>query len=174
MLDQRLPRQHARREAGTAPIVAVLMLIFLGVIGQASLETVTVDRKAAGFLNRTRVALDAADAGLGTAMGILRSNVQGLREGGVSALVNFLPALPSTVLGTPASYPYGQPTFAADPAVPNPIRYLGAGKECPWVMSLDGTIWRKALWEVRVQGSTADGTTTTIQSSASVCHPYSG
>lgn len=161
-----------RREEGMALIVAVLMLVFLGIIGQASMETVSIDRQVAGFMNRTRMALDAADAGLATAMGVLRSNVQGLREGGVAALVTFNPPIPVTNLGQAPSYPYGQPSFAGDPAVPNPIQYMGAGKECPWVMSLDGIFWRKALWEIRVMGQTADGTQTNIQSSASVCHPY--
>lgn len=156
-----------------ALIVAVLMLVVLGVIGLASMETVTVDRQVAGFTTRSRMALDAADAGLATAMGIIRANVQGLRDGGIAALLGFTPALPTTTLGTAASHPYGQPSFMADPAAGGtPITYMGAGKACPWVMSLDGIQWRKALWEIRVQGQTADGTTATVQSSASVCHPY--
>lgn len=170
---QESTRPHRQRsEQGTALVIAVLMLVFLGIIGQASMETVSIDRQVGGFVARHRVALDAADAGLATAMGQLRANVQGLRDGGVAALVGYTPPLPATLLGNAASYPFGQPSFGADPSVPNPIRYMGAGPACPWVMSLDGTLWRKALWEIRVQGSTADGTTTTVQSSASVCHPY--
>ena len=58
-------RSHDRRERGSALLVAMLMLALMGIIGIASLETVTRDRQVAGYGNLAQSALYAADAGNG-------------------------------------------------------------------------------------------------------------
>ncbi len=178
-----------KREAGAALIVAVLLLAMLGVIGLASMEAVTRDRQVAGFQNRARVALYAADAGVANAVGIIRVQAQTLAPGGEAALVSFNPAFPGKggvammALGSQFPAP-GSPSYGMDPNASNPlnvaaaaqaIRYIGRGNPCPgWVMSGDvGSVqWREALWDIRVVGSAPGGGNVAIQAAAANCHPY--
>ena len=178
-----------KREAGAALIVAVLLLAMLAVIGLASMETVTRDRQVAGFQNRARAALYAADAGVANAVGIIRSQAQSLAPGGEAALVNFNPAFPGKggvammALGSQFPAP-GSPSYGMDPNAQNPnntaaaaqaIRYIGRGNPCPgWVMSnnVGNVQWREALWDVRVIGSAPGGGNVAVQAAAANCHPY--
>jgi hypothetical protein len=178
-----------RRESGAALLVAVLLLAMLGVIGLASMETVTRDRQVASFQNRARVALYAADAGVAHAVGIIRAQAQTLAPGGEAALENFNPAFPgkgaavNQVLGSdfpaPGSPSYGMDPNASDPtnvlAAAQAIRYIGKGSPCPgWIMSGDvGSVqWREALWDIRVVGSAPGGGNVAIQAAGANCHPY--
>jgi hypothetical protein len=178
-----------KREAGAALIVAVLLLAMLAVIGLASMETVTRDRQVAGFQNRARAALYAADAGVANAVGIIRVQAQTLAPGGEAALVNFNPAFPGKggvamqTLGSQFPAP-GSPSYGMDPNAQNPnntaapaqaIRYIGRGNPCPgWVMSnnVGNVQWREALWDVRVIGSAPGAGNVAIQAAAANCHPY--
>ena len=75
--------------------IAVLLLAMLGVIGLASMETVTRDRQVAGFQNRGRVALYAAEAGrLPRDRHHPRRTRRCSRPGGEGALESFDPAFP--------------------------------------------------------------------------------
>ena len=118
-------RTHSKHESGAALVVAVLLLAMLGVIGLASMEAVTRDRQVAGFQNRARVALYAADAGVAHAVGIIRAQAQTLAPGGEAALQNFNPAFPgksgvaNTLLGSQFPAP-GSPSYGMDPAASNP------------------------------------------------------
>jgi hypothetical protein len=177
-----------KREAGAALLVAVLLLAMLGVVGLASMETVTRDRQVAGFQNRGRAALYAAEAGVSHATGIVRQNAQLLAPGGEGALESFNPgfpgkgATPHASLGT--YFPGGSPTYEMDPDATDPtdvaapaqaIRYMGRGDLCPgWVMSMSvgGVVWAEALWDIRVVGSAPGGGNVAIQATAASCHPY--
>jgi len=178
-----------KRESGAALLVAVLLLAMLGVIGLASMETVTRDRQVAGFQNRARVAMYAADAGVAHAVGIIRAQAQTLAPGGEAALEGFNPAFPgkggatNQALGSdfpaPGSPSYGMDPNASDPtnvlAAAQAIRYIGKGNPCPgWIMSGDvGSVqWREALWDVRVIGAAPGGGNVAIQAAAANCHPY--
>jgi hypothetical protein len=174
-----------RRRSGSALFVAVMMLVLMGFIGLASLDTVTADRQVAGFQTRARLALDAAEAGLATALGGLVGDVDNIHAlEGLAALDGYNPPFPggTTQVGESTSYAYGQPTFSQDPDVANAIDYLGSGSTCevsvngdgvPLVASeIGGATWRKSLWEVRVQGTTADAVSLRLQATASVCRPY--
>jgi Tfp pilus assembly protein PilX len=172
-----LARRGSRGEQGIALIVAVLMLVMMGMIGLASLETVTQDRQVAGSQSRARAALWAAEAGLQTARGTLFT--ASLPQG-IAALNNFAPALATTSLGDAALYPYGLPSFSADPAAAQPIDYLGAGTPCDaWVTSLEQAgsgsqaVWRDSLWDLRVRGQTTDGADARLQAMGTRCYPYS-
>jgi hypothetical protein len=182
-------RTDRRREAGAALLVAVLLLAMLGVVGLASMETVTRDRQVAGFQNRGRAALYAAEAGVSHATGIIRQNAQLLAPGGEGALENFAPAFPGKGL-TPiatlgADFPLpGSPSYQMDPDALDPtdlaapaqaVRYMGRGELCPgWIMSMTvgSVIWAEALWDIRVVGSAPGGGNVPIQATAASCHPY--
>ena len=109
-----------RHEAGAALLIAMLLLAMLGVIGLASMETVTRDRQVAGFQNRGRAALYAAEAGVAHATGIIRQNAQVLAPGGEGALESFDPAFPgkgaTAVASLGADFPApGSPSYRMDP-----------------------------------------------------------
>jgi hypothetical protein len=178
-----------KRESGAALLVAVLLLAMLGVIGLASMETVTRDRQVAGFQNRARVALYAADAGVAHAVGIIRQQAQTLAPGGEAALEGFNPAFPGKsgvamqALGSqfpaPGSPSYGMDPNASDPlnvaAAAQAIRYIGKGSPCPgWIMSggVSEVQWREAIWDIRVIGSAPGGGDVAIQAAGANCHPY--
>ena len=134
-------RRDPRRESGAALLVAVLLLAMLGVIGLASMETVTRDRQVAGFQNRARASLYAAEAGVSHATGLIRKNAQALAPGGEGALKNYKPAFPgkglTPVVTLGADFPApGSPSYGMDPAAEDPnnvaadseaIRYIGRG-----------------------------------------------
>jgi len=182
-------RNDRRRESGAALLVAVLLLAMLGVIGLASMETVTRDRQVAGFQNRARVALYAADAGVAHAVGIIRAQAQTLAPGGEAALNNFDPAFPGRggvamqALGSQFPAP-GSPSYGMDPNASDPnnlaapaqaIRYIGRGNPCPgWIMSGETSAvqWREAIWDIRVVGSAPGGGDVAIQAAGANCHPY--
>jgi hypothetical protein len=170
-----------KREAGAALLIAVLLLAMLGVIGLASMETVTRDRR--------RVALYAAEAGVSHATGIIRQNAQILAPGGEGALESFDPAFPgkgATAVATlGADFPApGSPSYRMDPNAQDPtdlaapaqaVRYMGRGELCPgWIMSMTvgSVIWAEALWDIRVAGSGPGGGNVAIQATAASCHPY--
>jgi hypothetical protein len=169
--------------------VAVLLLAMLGVVGLASMETVTRDRQVAGFQNRGRAALYAGEAGVSHATGIIRQNAQVLAPGGEGALESFDPAFPGKGL-TPvqtlgADFPQpGSPSYRMDPDAEDPtnaaaparaVRYMGRGELCPgWIMSMTvgSVIWAEALWDIRVVGDAPGGGSVPIQATAASCHPY--
>jgi hypothetical protein len=164
---------RARRERGSALLVTVMLLLLMGLIGLASFDTVTQDRRVAGFQSRARAALYAADAGVSAALGILRA--QNL-PASLTALTMLTPALPATNLGDSSLYPHGRPSFAPEPGV-TPISYLGSGRPCEgWQMTLNlgggGALWLDSLWDLRVQGQTADGATSTVQGTGARCYAY--
>ena len=162
-----------------ALIIAILMLALLGTVALASLETVMSDRQVAGYQSRSRTSLFAAEAGVAAATAIVRSQAQDLAPLGESALDSWDPAFPTEAapqqLGTGA-YP---PAYHVDPRAPQAVQYLQAGQPC-WednlagAMSLNvgGTVFRDALWSVRVQGETLDGAQARIEAVVTSCHPY--
>lgn len=165
-----------RHERGAALLVAMLMLVLTGLIGLASLETVSRDRQVAGFQTRARAALYAAEAGLASARDVLFTVAL---PNGIAALVAFHPGLPGADLGDAGIYPYGLPSFASDPDVVNPIDWLGSGGACDaWVMSIElagssaNAIWRESLWDLRVRGGTPDGADSRLQSTGTRCYPF--
>ena len=51
--ERTLMRQRTRREGGAAMFVAVLMLVMMGALALAAMDTATRDRQVAGFQNRS-------------------------------------------------------------------------------------------------------------------------
>ena len=144
-----------RREEGAALFVAVMMLVMMGMLGLAALETVSQDGTIAGFQNRARTAFYAAEAGLGMSKGLVRT--AGERSD--------RPGLVQAQLGDGAAYPYGRPEYAADPEFADPIRYVLDGP--PWAQGGDLRVGKQrlvhTLWQVNVQGATPDGTSARVE-----------
>jgi hypothetical protein len=160
-------------------MVTMLVLALVAIIGLASMESVTRDRQVAGYQSRSRVALYAAEAGVATALGIIRRDSQWLADGGTAALVGFSPAFPDASNKRELGSDPVPPSFHGDPDATKTIRYVGSGDPC-WaddpdaVMSLElgGVQWRDALWEVRTVGEAVGGTRSRIQATSTHCHPY--
>jgi hypothetical protein len=166
-----------RREEGSALLVAVMMLILMGMIGFASLETVTRDRQVSGFQRRSSVALYAAEAGVASAASRLVGTLSTTNPLGLAALAAIAPTVPATTLGDAVIHPYGQqPVYSAVTGVA-PIQWLAVGGECPQIGAMSsevgsGSQWSNAIWEVRMQGALPDGTPAQLQASVKVCRPF--
>ena len=154
-------RTHAAngREAGSALVVTVLLLVLLGVIGVAALDTVARDQQVAGFLNRNRLAFYAAEGGVADAKDRLRAVFS------VDASVPFPTAAAPVQVGDTALFPYGQPRYFGDPAAPAGVQYMSQGAlDVASGMDLreGGEQWFNTLWRVQVQGQTPDGANSRI------------
>jgi len=57
-----------------------MMLVLMGLIGIAALDTMTKDRQVAGFQNRARLAFYAADAGVATGLNLVLGVASALRR----------------------------------------------------------------------------------------------
>lgn len=145
---------NPKREGGSALFVSMMLLVLLGLVGFAALETVTRDQQVAGFQNHKRVAFYAAEAGLVAA-------VQSLEDTGAAAI-------PPTNLGDTATYPYGRPSFALDTSTGPAIEDLGTatGNEGGMNMAIGGEgvpVQKVHYWRVKVQGQAASGTTSRVE-----------
>jgi hypothetical protein len=149
-----------RREGGSALIVTVLLLVMLGVIGLAALDTVTRDQQVAGYQNRARLAFYAAEAGVADAKDRLRDVYS------TSVQVAF-PAMGTAVsLGDTSIFPHGQPQYYGDPNVPRAIEYMDAGAiDLGSGMDLreGGEQWFNTLWRIRVEGRAPGGSTARLE-----------
>ena len=176
------PRSTERREEGFALLVTMLTLALVSTVAVASLDTVMRDRQVAGYQMRSRAALYAAEAGVASATGIIRSGAQALASGGVAGLESWNPAFPTQQapqsLGT-ASNP---PVFYGDPNASKPIRYIDRAGPC-WAGNINGVmsmntgggqnvVWLDALWDIRTSGLTNDGATVDIDAIVTSCHPF--
>lgn len=149
-----------RREGGSALIVTVLLLVLLGIVGLAALETVTRDQQVAGFQNRSRLAFYAAEAGIADAKNRLR-DVWTTED-----TVAFPNQATAVQLGDAVTFPHGQPRYYADPAAAAGIEYMNAG--APSVggghdQRLGGSTRVNTLWRIRVEGSAPGGTTSRLE-----------
>jgi Tfp pilus assembly protein PilX len=141
-----------RRQGGFALLLTVLLLLMLASLGLAGLDTVQRDQQVAGFLNRKRASLHAADAGVAKAM-------ETLNQTGI-------PTVPTTSLGDNTLYPYGQPGYRVDSTAASTIDGLGVGG-VPG-MNLQPTqngvpAYQMQFWRVRVQGDAPGGTVSRVE-----------
>lgn len=147
--------RRRRGERGAALLVAVMMLVLMGMLGLAALDTVTQDRQIAGFQTRARAAFYAAEAGIGSSKNLVRT--AGERS--------TVPVLTTTSLGDTSIYPYGRPSFTGDPDFVNPVRYVRDG--APWSQGGDLRVGKQklvnTLWQANVRGDTPDGATARLE-----------
>ena len=156
-----------RRESGTALLVSILMLVMMGLLGMASLDTVLRARQIAGYPSRARSALYAADAGVAAALDMVRTAPlpTALAPGDCITTV-----LPTTTLPNGTSY---QPDTSA--ATSN-ICMLSSADPCS---ELDASIevgarslYLYTLWDMRIQGQTPDGAIARVQAMSQRCHAF--
>lgn len=146
------PRASDRRQGGFALLLTVLLLLMLASLAFAGLDTVQRDQQVAGFLNRKRVSLHAADAGVAKAM-------ETLSQTGT-------PSIPDTNLADTTLYPYGQPSYGVDTSAASTVDGLGVGG-VPG-MNLQPTqngvpAYQMQFWRVRVQGNAPGGTVSRVE-----------
>ncbi len=184
-----------RGEGGFALLITVLMLALIGIIGLASMDTVTRDRQVAGYHSRAQPTLYAADAGVAFGMGLIREDAPQLAaEGGEAALMDYNPSA-----GAPPDFPNlanaqslgddfpapGSPRFYMDPNARNPndlpappqaVRYIGKGERCTFgIMDWrenQTPNWHWALWDLRVRADSPGGADVNVQATGANCHPY--
>jgi hypothetical protein len=160
----------SRREAGMALFLSVLLLVLMGALGLAALDTIAVDRQVSGVQNRILAAFWAGEAAAEQGRDLV---VRSAEEG---TNFNYPADFPSAgapgTLGDSALSDYfrlGLPVFYADPdpALGNPIRFLRSGSGR--IAAQGGNIVEgkqkpvEGLWQINVVGQTADGTSTRLE-----------
>ena len=139
------------RERGIALITVMMILALIATLAISAMETVMRDNQIAAVQMRSRVAFQAAEAGIAVAL--------------ASMINNAAPALPNSDIGVAGDYPMGQPSFQLDPSVPVPIEDLGA-QPAPGMslnISGNGPKFQLQLWRIHVEGSEPRGMTSRIQ-----------
>jgi hypothetical protein len=143
-----------RRERGSALLVTVMMMVLLGMLGLAALDTVTSDQQVAGFQNRSRAAFYAAEAGLAQAQQVLLGVIADTET----------PSLASGQLGDTSIYPYGRPSYSGDPDFTDPIRSVGTRLDMTGANLRGGRpVSTVTLWQVNVRGQTVDGASSRVE-----------
>lgn len=160
-MSQGNPPNH---ESGSALFVAMMMLVLMGALGIAALDTVTTDAQVAGFQNRATSAFYAADAGAAEA----RSLIRNVWSRGATPAFHTETA-PAT-LGDTTTYKYGLPSYFGDPAVaPDPpIRYAKDGSgavAANFGMNLQakGQKLVETLWQINIEGQGPNGSRARVE-----------
>jgi hypothetical protein len=145
-------RTARREESGFALLITVLIMVMLVSLGFASMNLVQRDQQIAGFQNRKRVALNAAEAGVSVAMQTLASNGS--------------PSIPSSQLGDSALYPQGRPSFQSDTTVAEPVKDLGSGILSGMGLGIgqnNSNQFQVQYWRLNVQGDGPGGTVARVE-----------
>ena len=145
-----------RLETGSTLLLTVMLLLMLGLVGVAALQTVSRDQQVAGLQNRKKIALYAAEAGIAAAL------AQSITNPNVDPVV---PAAAQT-LGDAGLYPHGLPSFRADPTVADATENLGtrAMNKMSLNIGQGGTSsFQNEFWRIRVQGQAPGGTIARIE-----------
>lgn len=139
-------QEAQRRQGGSALLVTVMLLLMIGLVGLAALNTSTRDQQVAGFQNRKRIALYAAEAGISEAMERL--------------VTTSVASISTTQIGDSTIFPHGQPSYQPDPAVANAIEDLGDAPFPGMGLNLgQGGLptYQLNYWRFRVEGQAPGG-----------------
>ena len=149
-----------------ALLMTMLLLILMGIIGLASMDTMMRDRQVAGYQNLSQAALYAADAGVAASLDILRNAMVGAALASGDCLSTTLPETSLT----------GGISYGPDPSAPtNEICMLASAEPCA---EIDGSIeqgqpvYLYTVWNVRVRGTAPAGATSRVQATAERCHAF--
>jgi len=145
-------RDQNRDERGFTLLLTVLTLLLVTSLGFAALNVVQTDQQVAGYLNRKRMALNAADAGVSRALETLQSNGT--------------PTVPTTALGDGGAFPHGQPTYGVDTTAADPVENLGIGGLSGMNLRVgqNGSVqFQVQYWRIRVQGEAPGGTVSRVE-----------
>jgi hypothetical protein len=131
-------------------LVAVMVLVLMGLLGLAAMDTAGEDRQIAGLTNRSRSAFYAAEAGAAHARQLVAS------ADGRGAL----PVLPNTPLGDAALYAryQGQPRYFPDPNPPsggNAIEWVEDGGPAEG-MNMANPRYVNSIWRINVVGQSPE------------------
>lgn len=144
--------EQQRHEGGFALLLTVMLLLMLASMAFAGLETVQRDQQVAGHLNRKRMALHAADAGLAKGMEMFS--------------LNATPSVPTTQLGDSSLYPYGRPSYQADNSDGAAFENLGTGGVPGFNLqpTQNGAPqFQMEYYRMRVQGNAPGGSTARVE-----------
>jgi len=156
-----------RRESGAAMFIAVLMLVLMGWMGMAAMNTVTRDNQIAGFQNRNQNAFFAAEAGVAYARAVVEHEIGDTTDlPGVGTVPAFPTRAAPTQISQVANYAEWQngiagselPRYYADPnppdpTKPEPIHYFGPGEIMDGDdLQVGGTHRQGTLWRITVVG----------------------
>jgi len=144
--------RREKGEGGSALLITVMLLMMLGLIGLAALNSTTRDQQVAGFQNRKRMALYAADAGIAEALERITTT---------SA-----PTISTANLGDTSLFPYGRPSYRSDPTTTSPTKDLGNAPFPGMGLNLgQGGLptYQVNYWRLRVQGLSPGGTQAKVE-----------
>jgi Tfp pilus assembly protein PilX len=149
---RRIEQQRTRGEGGFALLLTVMVLLLLVSLGFASMNVVETDQQVAGYQNRKKLALHAAEAGVAKAMETLRTTGT--------------PSVPTTQLGDSTLYPHGRPTFRLDTSVADPIEVIGTANLGGMNLAVgqNGSAqFQVQFWRVHVEGQAPGGTVSRLE-----------
>ena len=110
------------------------------------------DQQVAGYLNRKKVALYAAEAGVAEALEGLRNSLE--------------PSVTQTSLGDSSLYPYGRPSYREDPTVTDAIENIGVGGMSGMNLAIGqggAPTFQVSYWRVNVQGDAPGGSVARLE-----------
>lgn len=144
------------RERGIALIAVMMILAMIATLALSSMETTMRDNQIAAVQMRSRVAFQAAEAGLAVALASMTGDTA--------------PTLVSSDIGVVGDYPVGQPSYQLDPGVADPIENLGSQPAPGMSLNINGNgpKFQLQLWRIHVEGSEPRGMTSRIQAATSV------
>ncbi len=152
-----MAHRDLRREGGSALLVTVMLLLMLGLVGLAALNTTTRDQQVAGFQNRKRIALFAAEAGISEAL-------ENLTTAGNATIT-------ATTIGDSALYPHGRPSYRPDPSVADPVEDLGTAPFPGMSLNIGqgGTpTYQMNFWRMHVEGRAPGGSQARVEAVSGV------
>ncbi len=141
-------RSDRRREEGAALLVAIMLMVFMGVIGLAAMDVVTQDKQVAGTLKRTKTAFYAAEAGIAVGRNSVRLASNKFDP----------PVLATTNVGTASDFPHStQPQYRGDPNFTGTTPHIRHLRDMPLEgFGLDSG-FVAAYWAINVQGDGPSG-----------------
>lgn len=145
--------RERKRESGVALIAAMMILALVGALALSAMETTSRDQQVAGVQVRARMALQAAEAGLATALATVGTGT---------------PTLTSASFGDGTVHNGGQPSYRLDPGVATPISSLGALPVPGMSLNINGNgpKFQMELWRINVEGSEPNGMTARVEAGA--------
>jgi len=149
------PEIH-RGEGGAALLVTMMILIALALLGMTTLQTVMSDQQVSGYQTRSRMAFQAAEAGLA----VVRGSLDGTNT----------PTIAAVSLADAATYPHGQPSYGPDPNIAQPVTDMGASAAQGMNLRIGGggPKYQLQYWRVNVQGTAPGGSVSRVEMVAGV------
>ena len=143
-------QRRDRRRHGSAMLLAVMMLVLMGLLGVAAMETASQDQQIAGLTNRSRSAFYAAEAGAAHGRQLIAA----------ASARSSTPALPATLLGDAPMYAryQTQPSYVPDPAPPGggaAIQYIEDAGPAEG-MNLANPKYVNTIWRINVIGQSPE------------------